>query len=491
MESETEKSRLPSSRFDDPTLDPVERERALLFGDPHATSGQAGNPQSELPNRQSGKWTLLSKLAVTLSIGLLIGYLLLWAQVVQTRGGPESYVRGTDFLSTLTGAQIIREGNGSLLYDLNTQTNAQYQVRGSLAQQGDKLLPYNHLPFEALLIAPFMDLPYPVIFALWTLLAGFAIGLSLGMLDGTLPGTRPLGWVLSMAACSYLPLMRALMLGQNSPLVLLGLCATYSLLRRGGYGWAGVAMLLIALKPQVLPLVALLMLLQGYWRSLFVFAGLLGAGSIVAMFTLGTGWIGQYLKLLLGVVDWSYTGVIDPAIMHNWRGLGVHLFGGWLPALETPFYVLMSLLSVALLIWAWYRSRGLPLSMEGEGTGRGEYRPVWDILWALAVVLSVLVSPHLNPHDLTLLIFPAWIVGAYAASGIWGKTASRVWTALLVGGYLLFPITLALVGDTGNQAIVVVPSVLLLAGIAWLLAHQIVRPPAVISDPLNAPGVYA
>ena len=50
-----------------------------------------------------------------------------------------------------------------------------------------------------------MDLPYPIVFALWTLLCGIAIGMSLGLLDGALPVARPVGWVLSLAACSYLP----------------------------------------------------------------------------------------------------------------------------------------------------------------------------------------------------------------------------------------------------------------------------------------------
>jgi len=468
---------LPASRSDDPTLDPVERERQLLFGESRAAPGGGSTSYSTLDAPHPRGWTLLSKLAIALAIGLVIGYLLLWADAVQRRGGPEKYVRDTDFVSTLTGAAILRDGHGDLLYDLDTQLDAQYRVRGSQAERGDTLLPYNHLPFEAMLIAPVMDLPYPAIFALWTLLAGLAVGLSLGMLDGTLPGARPLGWVLSMAACSYLPLMRSLMLGQNSPLVLMGLCATYALLRRGQPGWAGAALLLVALKPQVLPMVGLLMLLQGYWRSLLVFAALLAAGSVAAMPLLGVDWPLDYVRLLIGVADWEYTGAIDPGIMHNWRGLSTHLFGSWAPALVTPFLALMSLLSVGLLVWAWYNPRRASVAQAEEQveeqTQTLSHRPTWDLLWALAVVLSVLISPHLNPHDLTLLIFPGWIVASYAASGIWSRGVSRLWGLLLVAGYLVFPIAQMIQGNDGNPAVAVVPSVLLMVAIAWLLAQQI------------------
>src|SRR5688500_9650926 len=201
-------------------------------------------------------WSLAAKLALVLSAGLVIAYLLVWVRAVQDVGGPEGYIRGNtdrgpvDFISTLTGAYVIRNFDGTNLYNLPTQQLAQNAV---LEREGS-LLPYNHLPWEALLVMPLVDLPFPIVFAFWTMLAGLAIGVSLGMMDSALPVTRQVGWVMSMAACSYLPLIRSLMLGQNSAMVLMGICGTYVALKRNKPGWASAALVNVALKLQAPPL---------------------------------------------------------------------------------------------------------------------------------------------------------------------------------------------------------------------------------------------
>jgi hypothetical protein len=439
-------------------------------------SGAVGQRSAGQPAGSASKWTLATRLAVALTIALVISYLLLWASAVQGFGGPEGYVRRTDFVSTLTGSLVLREGNGHNLYDLEVQRDAQSRILSPyVVLDPGRMLPYNHIPFEAILITPFIDLPYPLIFALWTLAAGLAIGLALGMMDGALPVARPIGWVLSLAACSYLPLIRSLMLGQNSPFVLLGLCATFVALRWGQPVWAGASLLLVALKPQVLPVVLLLLLLQRQWKAILTFAVLMSAFSVLAMPILGIDWPLKYAQLLLGVAGWNDPNAINPAIMHNWRGFATNLFEGWLPGLITPAYVLLSLASVGLIAWAWLHTRDAASTGEDALTPR----PQSDLLWALSGILAVLISPHLNPHDLTLLIFPAWIIGAYAASGFWSAANSRIWFAILWTGYALGPVVQ--VSDTGA----VLPSVLLMATAALLLVRQLTAQPSAATRPLS------
>src|SRR5215203_2531948 len=102
--------------MDEPTVDPVELERKLL-----AREGEPGEPEEE--TGQIVGWTLLRKLAIGIAIALIVGYLLLWAQNVQDTGGPDGYIRGTvergpvDFISALTGAVVIRNGDGQQLYN--------------------------------------------------------------------------------------------------------------------------------------------------------------------------------------------------------------------------------------------------------------------------------------------------------------------------------------------------------------------------------------
>lgn len=466
------------------TTDPVELERRLIAREA-TESGDV--PEVAWPVT---RWTFSRKIAVALSLALIVGYLLLWAQNVQETGGPDGYIRGNgddrgpvDFISTLTGALVIKDGNGTRLYDLDLQTNAQNRIYAGYVSpvSREQILPYNHIPFEALFITPFMDLPYPIVFAIWTLICGIAIGMSLGLLDGALPVARPIGWVLSMAACAYMPLIRGLMLGQNSPLVLLGLCGVYVALKRGEAGWAGVCLMLVALKPQVLPIIILLLLLQKHWKALLVFAGLFALLSVIAMPILGFDWPIKYAQLLLGVADWGNTGAIDPAIMHNWRGFFTNLFGPS-SGLVTPLFATFSLGTAALVAYVWWRTTppkdaDQPLTHYAARTTHVDpaYNSQFDLLWALAGIAAVLTSLHLNPHDLTLLVFPAWIIGAYATSGHWTRGFSLAWVVILWLGWLFAPLTL-----TSTRAIVI-PSVLLMTVACGLLAWRLTSP-----DPAEA-----
>jgi hypothetical protein len=123
------------------------------------------------------------------------------------------------------------------------------------------------------------------------------------------------------------------------------------------------------------------------------------------------------------------------------------------------------LLSVGLIVWLWLRTRG-------RGTAEGTQQLArFDRLWAVAGILAVLTSLHLNPHDLVLLIFPAWIVGAYTLSGAFGAS-SRLWLGLLWLGYALIPAAFFLQEVPGVKSWGVVLSVLLMAGAALWLARQ-------------------
>jgi hypothetical protein len=428
-------------------------------------------------NTQYGSLTrkLAVGAAIALTLAVLLGWARAWVGGTQTEpGGIEGMVRHSDFRSALTGALIISEGNAGRLYDLQTQTDAQKRVLAPYFPV-DKmlLLPYNHLPFEAMLNTPLMlaGLSYPAIFGGWSLLMAAGLAFALWLMYKALPMSRAATLVFVLAACTYGPLIRSFILGQNSPLVLLGLCGTYAALKLGHPVWAGAALCLAALKPQVLPIVLLLLVLQKHWRTLAAFAGLFAGLCLLAMPVLGVDWPLQYGRLLLGVATWQDTGAIDPGIMHNWRGLASNLFAGWAPGLVTPTFLLLSLISAAVLAWAWWRSRPAP----NHPTPDTQHpTPNTDMLWALAGLFAVLTSLHLNPHDLTLLIFPAWIVAAYATSGMWDARRSALWLGILWTGYVMTSL--------GDPTALVVPSVLLMTLAAIMLAAAAARRPAPLTQ---------
>lgn len=420
----------------------------------------------------SGK-RLLRMLAIAACAALLLVYIVDWYAVTRDpqMHGFEGMVRRSDFLSNLTGAKMIAEGNGPSLYDLEVQREAQNAVLAPyFVLDPGSILPYNHVPFEAMLTAPLVQLglPYTAIFTLWELLMLALLAGSLWTMQRVLPLHGAALLIMVLAVVSYQPVSRSFVLGQNSPMVLLGLCLVYAASRQKQDVWAGLALLLVVPKPQVLPVIALALLLQGRWRALLLFGGALSALCVAAMPVLGADWPLKYAQLLAGVAGWQDTGAIDPGIMHNWRGFASNLFGGWAPGLVTPIFLLLSLLSVGLIVWLWLRMRG---SVTHKDQPYAQYAS-FDMLWAVAGIVAVLAALHLNPHDLVLLIFPAWIIGSYTVSGAFGG-ASRVWLALLWVGYAIIPVTYFLQRVPGVGAVGVVLSVLLMAGAALWLARQV------------------
>ncbi|MDQ3929479.1 MAG: glycosyltransferase 87 family protein, partial [Chloroflexota bacterium] len=298
--------------------------------------------------------------------------------------------------------------------------------------------------------------------------AGLAIGLSLGMMDGTLSVSRSVGWALSLAACSFLPLIRGLMEGQDTPFVLMGLCGTYVALRRGQPNWAGAMLMLVALKPSLLPLVLLLLILQRHWQALTTFIVLFMSLSALTIPVLGFAWPLRYVSLLLDPV---LVSSLPPArdIMYNWRGITGPVFGPEAPAIVPA---LIFAFGVVLLALAWVRYGQGP-EVEDEETRSAAHTTAlrfnWDLLWALAGLLAVFVAPNPGSHDLTLLIFPGWIIGIYALSARFGRRASLAWRLILTLGYGLFPASLVWQGMGGDASLLVLASAaIMLVAVLWL-----------------------
>jgi Glycosyltransferase family 87 len=411
---------------------------------------------------------------VTLAL-IALFQLVLWYKAVETRG-LDHYARGIDIAATLTGAQIIRDGDGGRLYELDTQRAAQERVLlPYITLRPDSLLPYLHPPFEAVLVAPLLGLPYGVLYLLWSGLILLALAGSVILLAGTLPVAGGARWLLLAAICSYNGVYQALWLGQSSPLVLLGLCGAYASLKRRRDGWAGVALVLMALKPQLLLVVALLLLLQWRWRPMVVCGGLLGGLGIAMMPLLGILWPLHYARFLSGITTWGGSHHEYPAIMHNWRGLAYNLFGGVAPGLVGPVVAGLTLIALLGLVLAWWRARGVVESAAGE-------RAV-DLTWAACVLLATLIAPHLYIHDLTLLIFPAWIIVARVVAGGWRPSLVRLWLVVLWSIHLL-SLVFMMIADRW-PSVPVVPTVLLCAAAAgllvWLCGHPAVCRPTALS----------
>jgi hypothetical protein len=145
----------------------------------------------------------------------------------------------------------------------------------------------------------------------------------------------------------------------------------------------------------------------------------LTSAALAAVSALLVGWTGlwRYLEFLQEINRSLAYGAIRPAAMANVRGAVMMSVGSALPA---PWpTVLIALLSLLLLILA---ARKWPRAEEAADARL-------DLAFALNLMVSLLVSYHLNPHDLALLFLAMALVARHLAATRGERRWSR--TALL------------------------------------------------------------
>ena len=322
------------------------------------------------------------------TFGLLGATILLFGAVLWCGRGPGA--EKTDFSLTYVGAQIVHQGFGSRLYDLDLQR----QTRDSLFQHPNPLF-FEHPPFEALLLSPLAALPFRTAYMLW----GFANAtiwlLLIFFMRPYLPAPREdLGytalWLL------FAPLGVALFQGQSSLLLLALYAGVFVLMRQDKELAAGATLGLGLFKFQfVLPFV-LISLLRKQWRFLGGFCIAAAVLGILSMLT--TGWHGMvsYVRFLLAIgttpQNLSYGSAVDMPTIH---GFVYAMVGGRIGRLGLGVGVLA--LSVAVLVFI-ARRWNAPRGSSGD-----------SLMFAAAVAGSLLCSSHMFTHDFSPLVLAMFI----------------------------------------------------------------------------------
>src|SRR6266851_9296398 len=317
---------------------------------------------------------------------------LLCGAVVWAARGPN--VEKTDFSVTYLGARIIYQGQGAKVYDLREQAS----LKSSLFTRAEPLI-YEHPPFEAFFLAPLAGLPYRTAYLLW--------GLVNALIWLVLPYVfRPYAPV-PKDALGYLalwllfaPLGIALYQGQSSLLLLLLYALTFISLKLGHDFRAGLCLGLGLFKFQfVLPFL-LIFVFRRKWKLLRGFAltaALLGAVSLAAV-----GWQGllSYVHLLLNIAcnpdNLSYGAATDMASLQGF----VHSILGRRvgPAIVRLMVAAVSVFLVLLIAWRWRQ----------ENT-----EDSFDIMFAVALVFSLVTGFHMFLHDMSPLILAMLLVCAH------------------------------------------------------------------------------
>jgi hypothetical protein len=376
---------------------------------------------------------------------ILLGFVFVLLAFAGTRV-PAS-LQGTDFPDFYCAARMLASGHGHQLYDPDLQRQYQARYAGRVGTL------YIHPPFEAVLYLAVAWLPLRYAYLLWSLLNLATLTVAARLLAEEL--VLPWDWPLCFAASlTFVPVLLCFLQGQDSLLLLLLVVLAFVALRRGrGFAagcWLGLALFKFHL---VLPLALVLVLTQN--RS--VRSALAKGFSLVALALVGlsaaiSGWsvFLVYPKFLLHLKAQPFAGIVPPA-MANLRGL-IYLFFFHGEQSRAAVAVL-SLVSVAALI-----------RMLLDWKKKGEF----DLLFANTVVFALLVSYHLNPHDLSLLLLPI----ALLLPRVWTRTP-RVsqparWMTLGLFAILFLPPLHLWALSAGLYALLSLPLLALFLNVAFL-----------------------
>ena len=351
------------------------------------------------------------------AVGLLVGLILVgWDLWVAAGTYISQYAVRNDFRLAYAAATVGVTDGYSHLYDLAAQKAAIESLGPGFNPQ-----PFISPPPLAWLVTPLLVLPFQVAIVVWTFLLLAALGWTWHLLapPGKLERAAHLALLIGV-----FPVAFGVMVGQPGAWVAAAVATAWWLMRKDHPVWAGLALSLIILKPQMAFLVPVCLLMSGHVRT---FAAWLVASlviGLVALAMLGADGVARYLDVLAQTQGpaWDITrrySISGPL------GLG-------------PLLNVAQLVVVAVALMAAWRRRG-----EGP-----------EIPMAAGIVGSLLATPYLGFQDFLMLIVAGWLVLRA------GATSWQI--ALMVVGYALLQLVIVVLAVP-----ILLAEALLLLSLLW------------------------
>ena len=348
-------------------------------------------------------------------IAVVLILLLLAGDVLLTHNSLTApYPGHNDFMSRWEGARSFWI-DGLNPYGEAASLNIQERILGRPAAENEDPGYFAYPFYTVLLVWPLVYIDYTWASAIWMVLLEAGLIASLFFLFDIFQW-RPRPWLLGLlllwTLIFYYP-ARGLIFGQPGLLVYFFEVLTIWALRRRYDSWAGVALALSTIKPQMgfllLPFLLLWGIQQRRWRFVAVFVAFFGL-LLALSFLMQPTWLSDWLAQVS--IYSSYTALGSPVwiVMQYYLGLGTA--GEW--ALNLVFY--------SLLLWAWYR-----ILIQGNQE---------RFLWVVALTLTVthLVAPRTATPHYVVFILPLMFYFS-----IWPGRRRNLWIALSLLALLILP----------------------------------------------------
>jgi hypothetical protein len=309
---------------------------------------------------------------------------------------PETRGCGGDFPQFYVAGAIIHRGEAARLYDQPYFRHFQESLR-------DDPLRSLYPPTLGLLMAPLARLDYDEALAAWWAIQAICIVASGVIFYRTLPLPRP--WrINALAALAALaPLWIAVGIGHLAPMLLLVLAGGLTLHRQGKRGWAGLALSLLALKPQLAAGLLLWMLLRRDLRTLLGLAAGFALQALAVAVFLGPGLWLDYLRALPAISAITRAYRYSPLFEQSLAGMVGNLLWGaglaaWqVPAMRITHAITASAAAAMLCRAVWARRPWLP-AQPPRGSENYEY--------ACGVLFMMILPPYFLVYDQALLAVP-------------------------------------------------------------------------------------
>ena len=359
----------------------------------------------------------------------------------------------SDFRIFMTGANMVRGGQGRELYNFAAQEAVQTRLYPETRNSG--LLPFNHLPYELLLYLPLSYLPYRAALVAWQMLnVGIVLAISALMRPYTAALRQALGLPVPLLLFAFYPVTYVLAEGQDSLLFLFLLIASLRCLDANRAFVAGLVLASACFKFHLaLAIAGFAFVLTRRWLAAAGFCvGAFFALMVSAAMT-GLHFARDYSSMLRQQEMTTPWGFI-PRFMPNLRGL---LEWSLSPKLDVGAIFLI-VVAVSVLIslsaaWLVLRSPGLNTSPA----------------YSLAILTTILVSYHFHLQDLAIASLPMILL----LNLMCRKNVPPAWKAPLTIGLLIFYgfplLTLPFPGLLATGCLLTVPLLLL-----WIVSVRAV-----------------
>ncbi|MFN2581119.1 MAG: glycosyltransferase family 87 protein [Candidatus Dormibacteria bacterium] len=322
-----------------------------------------------------------------------------WWALVNELATPLSQSGHHDFFAFYSAATLVHDGRAGDLYNAGAVTTVE---RGIWPQPTGYAgyMPFLNPPSAAVVLSPLATLSFGGARITWFLISvAVVVGSALLLTRGHTRRVQTLGMLVALAT---FPAYQAFVEGQWSFVLLLGTLLALLAWRRGRQWVAGIALVVLWLKPPLLLLVLIWLLLTRRWR-----VAAAAVAAVIALTVITLPWTGMganlaYLQYLVNVsaAHASGGGAAGAAAwegafanMEGLLGLGATL-AGQANALATD--IVSAVLALALIgYFAWTTQRDwlckpIPLNV---------------VLAALCT--GLLLDPHLYAQDCVLLLLLA------------------------------------------------------------------------------------